>query len=437
MEQISEAAAIDSKIAGVRPCDRRRFLSYPLAALAARLMPGGSIARADEPRFFRIGTAGTTGTYFQIGGILASAISSPPGSPNCQRGGNCGVPGLIAVAQATQGSVENVDLIGRNQLESALSQADVASWAYHGTGVYKSKGAVGNLRAIAALFPESVHMVVVQDSPIKSLRDLKGKRVGLGEKESGTLADARIVLDAAGLAERDLKPDYSRLSDAAAGIRDNTLDAFFLVGGYPIPAIAELAAATPIRLVPIADETFDKLKKRYPFFTRTAIPANAYTGLDGETPTVGLNALWVVSADVAASPSSARSTGSTFRFIPAPSASIARSASPLTWRSSQLADLRMRKRKTPWASDDSTRTWPVVRQNAAKSSTAPGSVASTSRTAPSGMVLSTLRALSTGSGQRSPWVSSLVWSIGRLSAAISLPAERGVVHSLRPSEPAI
>ncbi len=299
MEQISEAAAIDSTIVGVRPCNRRRFLSYPLAALAASLMPGGSIARADEPRFFRIGTAGTTGTYFQIGGILASAISSPPGSPNCQRGGNCGVPGLIAVAQATQGSVENVDLIGRNQLESALSQADVASWAYHGTAIYKSKGAVGNLRAIAALFPESVHMVVAQDSPIKSLRDFKGKRVGLGEKESGTLADARIVLEAAGLAERDLKPDYSRLSEAAAGIRDNTLDAFFLVGGYPIPAIAELAAATPIRLVPIADETFDKLKKRYPFFTRTAIPANAYTGLDGETPTVGLNALWVVSADVA------------------------------------------------------------------------------------------------------------------------------------------
>jgi len=299
MEQISEAAAVDSTIVGVRPCNRRRFLSYPLAALAASLMPGGSIARADEPRFFRIGTAGTAGTYFQIGGILASAISSPPGSPNCQRGGNCGVPGLIAVAQATQGSVENVDLIGRNQLESALSQADVASWAYHGTAIYKSKGAVGNLRAIAALFPESVHMVVAQDSPIKSLRDLRGKRVGLGEKESGTLADARIVLEAAGLAERDLKPDYSRLSEAAGGIRDNTLDAFFLVGGYPIPAIAELAAATPIRLLPIADETFDKLKKRYPFFTRTAIPVDAYTGLAGETPTVGLNALWVVSADVA------------------------------------------------------------------------------------------------------------------------------------------
>ena len=139
---------------------------------------------------------------------------------------------------------------------------------------------------------------MLQDSPIKTLRDLKGKRVGLGEKESGTLADARIVLEAAGLSEREVKADYSRLSEAAAGIRDKTLDAFFLFGGYPIPAIAELAAATPIRLVPIPDETFDKLKKRYPFFTRSTIPIDAYTGLESETPTASLNALWVVSADV-------------------------------------------------------------------------------------------------------------------------------------------
>jgi uncharacterized protein len=303
MVQIDEPAeATDPTRGGERSRPQRRWLARVRALLAAVIVgiavAGALAAWAEEPRFFRIGTAGTTGTYFQIGGILASAISSPPGSPNCQRGGNCGVPGLIAVAQATQGSVENVDLIGRGQLESALSQADIASWAYHGVGVFKAKGAIASLRAIGALFPESVHVVVAQSSPIKTLRDLKGKRVGLGEKESGTLADARIVLEAAGLTERDLKADYSRLSEAAAGIRDNTLDAFFLVGGYPIPAIAELAAATPIRLLPLGEDMFDKLKKRYPFFSRTSIPADAYAGLDLETPTVGLNAIWVIGANV-------------------------------------------------------------------------------------------------------------------------------------------
>jgi len=108
----------------------------------------------------------------------------------------------------------------------------------------------------------------------------------------------RIVLEAAGLTEREVKPDYSRLSDAAAGLSARTLDAFFLVGGYPVPAVTELAAATPIRLVPIGEDGFDKLKKRYPFFTRTTVPADAYPGLDAETPTLGLNALWVAGADV-------------------------------------------------------------------------------------------------------------------------------------------
>src|SRR6266849_10621811 len=82
-------------------------------------------AAADDIRFFRIGTAATTGTYFQIGGMLANAISKPPGSRDCDRGGSCGVPGLVAVAQATQGSVENVQAVGASRFESALAQSDV------------------------------------------------------------------------------------------------------------------------------------------------------------------------------------------------------------------------------------------------------------------------------------------------------------------------
>src|SRR5882762_10193588 len=139
-----------------RPHGRCRW-SVCAFAVALAVLVAGTVARADDPVFFRIGTANTTGTYFQVGATVASAISSPPGSPNCQRGGNCGVPGLIAVAQATQGSVENVQLIGKNQLESALAQADIASWAYSGTGIFKGKPAIGNLRAIGALFPESLH----------------------------------------------------------------------------------------------------------------------------------------------------------------------------------------------------------------------------------------------------------------------------------------
>ncbi|MBV9523442.1 MAG: TAXI family TRAP transporter solute-binding subunit [Alphaproteobacteria bacterium] len=272
---------------------RARAIAVLLLALA-----GSAAVLADEPQFFRIGTAGTTGTYFQIGGLIASAISNPPGSPNCQRGGTCGVPGLIAVAQATQGSVENVELIGKNQLEAAIAQADVVSWAYHGTGIFKNRAAIPNLRAIGGLFPESLHLVVQRDGPIQTLKDLKGKRVALGEKESGTLVDARIVLEAAGLNEHDIKADFSRLGEAAAGLRDNNLDALFLLGGYPTPAISDLAGSTPIRLVPIGEDIFEKLKKRYPFFSRTTVPAGTYQGLGSDTPTLGIRSLLITGNEV-------------------------------------------------------------------------------------------------------------------------------------------
>ena len=111
----------------------------------------GAPLLAQDVRFFRIGTGATSGTYFSIGGLIANVISNPPGSRACDRGGSCGVPGLIAVAQSTQGSVENVKAIIDGQLESALAQADVAYWAYHGTGMFREQGPSRGLRAIAHL----------------------------------------------------------------------------------------------------------------------------------------------------------------------------------------------------------------------------------------------------------------------------------------------
>jgi TRAP transporter TAXI family solute receptor len=257
-----------------------------------------SRAATDDIRFFRIGTAATTGTYFQIGGMLANAISKPPGSRDCDRGGSCGVPGLVAVAQATQGSVENVQAVGGARLESALAQSDVTLGAYAGTGLFKGKPPIKSLRAIAALFPESVHVVVRADGPIAGIKDLKGKRVGLGEKESGTLVDARLILEAAGIAEKDVKGDYRSLSLAATALGHDELDAFFLFGGYPVPAISELASTMATRLVPLGGEIADRLTHKYPFFSAETIPGGIYAGIDQATPTIGTRALWIVNSDV-------------------------------------------------------------------------------------------------------------------------------------------
>ncbi len=295
----------------------RRRLGWVLLLAAAAIAAPLAARAMDELRFFRIGTATTAGTYFQIGGVLASAISKPPGARDCERGGSCGVPGLVAVAQATRGSVQNLLAVGAGQLESALAQSDVAYWAYSGTATApkrcgrgkratataasappKSQGAIGDLRGIAALYPEEVHVVVRADGPIQSLRDLRGRRVALGEAQSGTLADARLVLEAAGRSECEVAAEYLRLSDAVDGLAQGRLDAFFMVGGYPVPAIAELAMTLPIRLLPIPRDLAERLMRKSRFFGLDVIPAGSYPGLDRETATVSVTALWVTRAGI-------------------------------------------------------------------------------------------------------------------------------------------
>ena len=143
------------------------------------------------------------------------------------------MPGLIAVAQATQGSVENLRMIAADQIKSGIAQSDIAGWAYAGTGIFAADGPMKGLRAIANLFPEDVQIVVRGDSPIHSLADLKGRRISLGQMGSGTLADARVILAAAGLSEKDLSAEYLRPGVAAANMTEGTLDGFFLIGGTP------------------------------------------------------------------------------------------------------------------------------------------------------------------------------------------------------------
>jgi len=272
--------------------------AQPAAVFALVFLWGLASPSGQEARFFRIGAAATSGTFFEIGEVIASAISKSAGSPSCERGGNCGVPGLVAVTQATQGSVENLRMIAAGQIESGIAQSDVAGWAYAGTGIFSADGPMKNLRAIASLFPESLQLVVRADSPLHTVFDLKGKRISLGQKGSGTLADSRIVLAAAGLMEKDIAAEYLRPSAAAAKIIEGSIDGFFLIGGAPVPAIYELAATIPIRLIPIGDDILAKMRQRSSSYRRSVIPVGTYPGISVETPSIGFNALWIVSADL-------------------------------------------------------------------------------------------------------------------------------------------
>lgn len=266
-----------------------------LGALAALgMMAQGAIAQ--DMSFFRIGTGGTAGTYYPIGGMIANSISNPPGSRACDDGGSCGVPGLVATAVASNGSVGNINGIKSGSLESGFTQSDVAYWAQTGTGLWKDQPAVEDLRLIANLYPESIHLVARADSGIKSVADIKGKRVSLDEPGSGTLVDAKIILEGYGLSEDDVKAEYLKPDQAADRMRDGAMDAFFFVGGYPAGAIAELASQHAITLVPIEGEAADKLREKYNFFAADVFPGGTYKGVDGDVNTISVGAQLVTSA---------------------------------------------------------------------------------------------------------------------------------------------
>ena len=253
---------------------------------AALMVAGAKSAFAQSQKFFRIGTGGTSGTYYPIGGLIANSISAT--GPN-------GVEGLVSTAVSSNGSVANINAIMGGSSESGFTQSDVAYWAHSGTGLYDGKGKVEDLRLIATLYPETLHIVARADAGIKSVADLKGKRVSVDEPGSGTIVDARLVLAAYGLTEQDIHPEYLKPGPSGEKMRDNSLDAYFFVGGFPAGAIVELAATTGITLVPVSGPEADKLLEEQKFFSKNIVPADTYKGV-GETETISVAAQWVTSA---------------------------------------------------------------------------------------------------------------------------------------------
>ena len=266
--------------------------------LAMLLALASSMAEAQELRFFRIATGSAAGTYFPIGAVIASVISSPPGSPQCEAGGACGVPGLVAVAQTSEGSVANVLAVTNGLVDSGLAQADVVHWAFSGEGLYFRNNPRPNLRVIANLYPESLHLVVRKGSGIERIRDLVGKRVSLDKPGSGTRVNAEIVLAAYGVAPGQIKLmeiDPGRATDL---LLSGGLDAFFLIAGYPAPAVTDLAATGQISLLSSCGPEAERILKRHRFFGRDFIPDGTYVGIPAIT-TLSIGTQWVVAAETA------------------------------------------------------------------------------------------------------------------------------------------
>ena len=280
---------------------RRLFSTLLLAGCAGlgyggfrALRPSDGPARADEISYLRIGTGDVGGVYFRIGGVLANMVSDPGSDSDCDGGGPCGVRGLIAVAQSTGGSVENVTAIATGALEAGLSQSDVAYWAYRGEELF-SGAAVETIRGVANLYSEAVHMAVAVDSPIERYEDLRGHRVVVGTEGSGSLIGARLILAAHGITFDDFTPIYENIGRGTTMLEAGEADAVFVISGAPTPSLLPLADRVGFRLLPIDAEHAERIIAEAPFFTRLRITRGQYPGVE-DTPTLAVGAQLFVSA---------------------------------------------------------------------------------------------------------------------------------------------
>lgn len=238
----------------------------------------------SEKKFLNIATGGTAGTYYPLGGAMAEVL-------------NKAIPGMNASAQSTGATVANINMLKDGSVEMALVQNDIIYYAVNGLEMFKDKK-VDTLQGIATLYPETVQMVALEKSGIKSIGELKGKRVAVGAAGSGAEANARQVLAAYGITYDDITEQYLSFGEAASALKDGNVDAAFLTAGYPTAAVQDIASQNKVVLLPIDSDKADALIAKYPFYTKTVIPAGTYAGFDKDTAAVAVMAMLVVNNKV-------------------------------------------------------------------------------------------------------------------------------------------
>lgn len=279
------------------------ILPWFLIAAVVSIGAVASLVSSDTPEevtprqisYFRIATASPSGTYYPVGQLLASLISGPAES-YCGEGGPCGVPGVIGLAEVSEGSVANLRAVNAGLIESGLAQGDLVDSAVRGVGRFANEQRMRGVRAVANLYFERFHLVVAPDSGIGQVSDLAGKRLSIDRKGSGSFVEGMALLKAFDLTDRGVELFYEPPGKAAELLAAGRLDAIFFVGGYPAVSIAELAREHPVRLVPLAGPQIDQMMRDNPSLIADVIPAGSYVSEDNAVPTLSVGAQWIVNA---------------------------------------------------------------------------------------------------------------------------------------------
>lgn len=272
-----------------------------VAAALLAVLPVLAQAQTGAPDLLRIGTGGQSGTYFPIGSLIARAVSDTPLGPDCDaadaRNDRCGVPGVVAVAQTSNGSVANVAALQNGDIELALVQADVADWAFNGQEIFAGKPAQTRLRFVAHLYSEAMHAVMRRGAGIDGMAALRGRAVAMDEPGSGTLVHVRNLLKAHRLSEADLRPVYIKPDLALPRLQAGQIDLFFIVAGWPTRAVSEAMAGGTAGLLAIDAEAAGRLVRQNPFLSYGRIPADTY-GTHAAVPTLMVGAQLVARVDL-------------------------------------------------------------------------------------------------------------------------------------------
>lgn len=260
---------------------RNTLLTAGLASAALVLSAcggggGGGSAEGEGDlgtEFITIATGGSSGVYYQVGAGMSELLASELGSDTS--------------VQATGASVENITLLTDGGAEVAFAMADATTQALEGAGPFEEGGAVESLPAIANLYDQYLQLITVEGSGIESVEDLAGKRVSVGDINSGVELNARTVVDAYGMSYDDFTADYLSYAEAIDQMKNGQVDAAFVTSGLPNSAVTDLSTTEDVKVVPITGEGRENLLNDYDYFGEGEVPADVYdTAEAAETLTI-------------------------------------------------------------------------------------------------------------------------------------------------------
>ncbi|MFS0876964.1 TAXI family TRAP transporter solute-binding subunit [Solibacillus isronensis] len=244
---------------------------------------GSEKADFGDVKFLSILTGGTQGTYYPLGGTFADLITTDTG--------------VKTTAEVSQASAANMTALAAGDGEVAFVQTDIAYYATQGTLMFEGQK-IDSVVALGALYPETVQLVTLADSGIKTFADLKGKKVSVGAPGSGTYANAEQLLEIHGLSiEDDIQAQNLDFGESTDGIQSGQIDAAFITAGYPTGAVEALNATNGVHIIPVEADKAAELIEKYPYYAVDNIPAGTY-GLEAEVPAVSVGAMLAVNKDL-------------------------------------------------------------------------------------------------------------------------------------------